>query len=245
MLYFLKKVFKKATNILQLDYKYKFDNIITKNNFQFLNDNKFIEVLNNTKFLTNNYRINIPLRVHQAIFCAFNAMKQDGIFVELGTGRGYVFLSILNYLDKDLDKTEIFLFDTFLPYKTNILDGTQTINNNNKSDIYAQEFESVEKIFSKWKNVNLIKGLVPQTLSTIIEKNQKISFIHIDLNYYKPEIEALNLLWENINLGGYILLDDFGNPGREKQCEEFTKFFKDKKQYILNLATGQGLVIKN
>jgi DNA repair exonuclease SbcCD ATPase subunit len=61
---------------------------------------------------------------------------------------------------------------------------------------------------------------------------------------YKPEIEALNLLWENINIGGYILLDDFGNPGREKQCEAFTLFFKEKNQFILNLATGQGLVIK-
>ncbi len=240
----LKKIYKKIISILDFDYKYKFDNIKTKNNLQFLHDQKFLDVLNQTKFITNNYRINIPLRLHQAIFCAHNAVKQNGVFVELGTGRGYVFLTILNYLEKDLNGTNIYLFDTFLPYKTNIKNGSQSANNP-KSDIYAIGFDNVNNVFSKWDNVKLIKGLVPDSLDILLQNNIKISFIHIDLNYHKPEIDALNLLWENINIGGYILLDDFGNPGRELQCEAFTLFFKEKKQFILNLATGQGLVIKS
>jgi O-methyltransferase len=241
---FLKKLYRIPFKIFDIGYKHKFDNLKTRNNFQFLKDEKFINVIKETKQITNNHRINIPLRVHQAIFCAFNSLNKDGVFVELGTGRGYVFLSILNYLEENIKSKEIFLFDTFLPYKTSQIDGTQSINNT-ISDIYAPEFSYVQNIFSKWSNVKLIRGLVPETLSVLINNNKKISFLHIDLNFYKPEIEALNYLWDNINLGAYILLDDFGNPGREIQCEAYTNFFSKKNQFILNLATGQGLVIKS
>ena len=91
----------------------------------------------------------------------------------------------------------------------------------------------VEKNFSQWSNVKLIQGRAPEVLHNIIKENFKISFLHVDLNFYEAEIQSLDFLWDYLSPNAFILLDDYANPGREVQYEAHSLFFKSKGENIL------------
>jgi len=239
LVYKTKRFIKK---LITKKYKYSFDNIKSNNNLYFFDDTDFINIYNNAKSLLN-FKPEIPLRVHQALWCANYCTSIDGDIVELGTGKGFLFFNILSNHGKQLESKNIYLCDTFLPYKTNMNTGAQ-IPENGVSDIYAGSLEDVKAVFSKWQNVNLVQGLLPESLEKINVELQSISFLHVDLNYFKAEIECLEILWNKVSLGGVILLDDFGNPGRELQLQSHLHFFRSKGQKILSTATGQGIIIK-
>ena len=239
----IKKVLLKIKSVLLNNYYHEFDNIKSRNNYYFLNDSNFLKSYNESNIQTDFSVPYIPLRVHQAIWCSLLSKTIEGNIIELGTGKGFIFLNILNFIGDDLKEKNIYLCDTFLPYKPDPDDGIQK-SSGVVSKIYSDSKKDVEKTFSKWKNVKIIEGYLPNSLNHIIDSKLKISFLHVDLNHHIPEIKCLNKLWNNIQKGGIILLDDFGNPGRKVQMEKHIEFFKSKKQNILSLACGQGLVIK-
>ena len=52
-------------------------------------------------------------RVHQAIWCSLLSKTIEGNIIELGTGKGFIFL-IYNFIGDDLKEKNIYLCDTFL-----------------------------------------------------------------------------------------------------------------------------------
>lgn len=95
--------------------------------------------------------------------------------VEIGTGKGYTFSTILNYHKEKLKNNKIFLIDSFVPTKPDFKTGEQKINGI-KNRTYASNVKEVEKSFSKFKNVSIIKGTVPKILDKNLLKKQKFPF---------------------------------------------------------------------
>ena len=86
----------------------------------------------------------------------------------------------------------------------------------------------LNKVFKRknYTNFKLIKGRVEKTLDVFIKKNKKIkiSFLHLDLDVYKPTLFALERLYKNVSKGGIILLDDYGKvDGATKAVRDFFK----------------------
>ena len=104
-------------------------------------------------------------------------------------------------------------------------------------------YEVVKNLFKNDKNALIIKGMLPD----ILEKNapEKISFLHLDLNSVEGEISTLEVLFDKVVSGAIIILDDFGWFGYRKQCRAELKWFANKGYQILEMPTGQGMVIKN
>jgi hypothetical protein len=147
----------------------------------------------------------IPLRIHQAIWCADLAIKLDpkASFIELGTGRGYIMSSILGsfeYLDETIFAPPIFLFDTFEPASTD-LKSSQVIDLG-RNIYYAESFYEVQQTFSRYSNVTLVPGRLPLSLESRDLPLGRISFLHIDLNAPVIETSCLVQLWERILPGG-------------------------------------------
>ena len=72
----------------------------------------------------------------------------------------------------------------------------------------------------------MIKGNIEKTLDLFLKKNKKIkiSFLHLDLDVYKPTLFALEKLYEKVSKGGIILLDDYGKVfGATKATKDFFK----------------------
>lgn len=77
-------------------------------------------------------------------------------------------------------------------------------------------------------NIEIIKGDVTNTLPIFLKKNfkKKIMACNFDLDLYDPYKVALPLVWNNLNKGGYIHLDEYYSlkfPGPRIAVKDFLK----------------------
>jgi hypothetical protein len=84
--------------------------------------------------------------------------------------------------------------------------------------------------------------LVPEVLESIDVR--EISFLHIDLNATKPEVDSLRMLWPHLVPNAIILLDDYGFPSFESSRLAHCALAEELGYEILGLPTGQGLILK-
>jgi len=235
-----------ARNILQKNPKpqFTFDGIETCHNMFFVKDPEFIKSQSRA-IQASGFDYGIPLRLHQAMWCARTSMRKDpdAYFVEFGTGKGFVMSAVMFNLNSHENKSTLpptLLFDSFESYATDSL-SLQSAKNG-KNIYYAESFERVVDNFKEWPNVTLVRGQLPESLIGKIPA--RISFIHVDLNSPLTEVACLKLCWSKLILGGIVLLDDFAYLGFEKTHEIITSFFNEIGYSILTTATGQGIVIK-
>jgi len=225
-------------------YSNAFDGMASTHNLSFLSNPRFI-VSSERAIRAGGFDYGIPLRIHQAIWCSDKAMKlsPDSVFVELGTGKGYLMSAILGSLDfikVDLSKKDFYLFDTFESSATDFK--SEQDSSLGRNIYYAESFNAVKENFRKYSNVHLVKGRLPETLTTI--KEQKIGFLHIDLNAPEIEIWCLKILWDKILPGGVVLIDDYAYSGFEYTCKLFNELAKELGVSILTTASGQGIIVK-
>jgi len=235
--------------IVRHSYKYCFDNLATNNNLEVILSKDFLRAYDRAIAAVGS-DLKIPLRVHQAIWCAQYALGIEGDFVEIGTGKGFTFSAIMEYFTKNsllrVKNKKVYLFDTFLPVKPDFITGKQL----EKSAVsmptaYSDDVNSVRLNFSEWDNVLIIEGELPNSAEDFLKTVPRISFLHVDLNHFKPEISSLEKFWPYLSYGAVVLLDDYANPGRQQQKSAHEAFFSNHGLSILTLASGQGLVIVN
>jgi predicted O-methyltransferase YrrM len=129
--------------------------------------------------------------------------------------------------------------DTF----NGLVDDYKSTNEKNTNLVtYKECYAEVKKTFSKFDNVVIVRGSIPDTLPKVT--SNKISFIHIDMNCAKPEIDAGEYFWDKIIPSGVIVLDDYAYPGYLDQKKALDDFAIRKGVQILSIPTGQGLIIK-
>lgn len=238
-----RKVFLR-TNLRLNPYSFESDGMGTNHNVYFLDDENFkSSYARAVRGVPFDYKI--PWRVHQAIWCAnysYN-LSRESVFVELGTGRGFVMSAVMASFDcssADTQRPEVFLFDTFSPYAT---DGISKQATDFGIDIhYASSLDQTKINFSEWTSVHLVEGQLPETLNVLAGKT--ISFLHIDLNAAKVERTCLDKLWDQIIDNGAILIDDFANAGFPETARILGDFLKQLGQSVLITPSGQGIVLK-
>lgn len=103
-------------------------------------------------------------------------------------------------------------------------------------------YESVLQRFKGNPNVKITRGYLPDALDPIYPA--AISFLHMDLNSPGAEVNTLQKLWCRVAQGGIIVFDDYGWKVFAKQKEEEDRFAAEKGLSILELPTGQGLLLK-
>ena len=91
--------------------------------------------------------------------------------------------------------------------------------------------------------MNVVKGIVPDNFEKACP--EKISLLHIDMNSSKSEIAALEHLFDRVSPGGIIVFDDFGWLGYDRQTFVEIQWMAQRGHSIMELPTGQGLVLKH
>lgn len=222
-------------------FTYARDGLHTYHNADFINNPRFSEAYNKGKQTGSWGKSNIEWRVHVCLWLTSQAVKLDGDFVECGTNLGGMATSILEYHKQDINfqKKRFFCFDTFNGLSEKYA-SSQEISNT--SDSYFDCFELVQKHFSQYPQVTLVRGAVPDTLKEFTGEN--LAFIHIDMNSAIPEIAAAEYFWPYLVEGGYMLLDDFAWQICKAQRDVFIQFAQRHQIEILWLPTGQGLIQK-
>lgn len=104
-------------------------------------------------------------------------------------------------------------------------------------------YGKVKKRFEFAKNVRLAKGYIPDSFAEGCP--EKIAFMHIDVNNAAAEKAAVEHLWNRVTTGGIVILDDYGWVFYGEQKEAADTFFSNNDHLVLELPTGQGMVIKH
>ena len=105
-----------------------------------------------------------------------------------------------------------------------------------------QLYDEVCRKFETIPRSRVIKGKVPEILTS--DSPDRIAFLHIDMNTVAAEIGALDLLFERVTPGGMIVLDDYGYLPYRAQRDAERQWFAERGYDVMELPTGQGLVIK-
>ena len=136
-------------------------------------------------------------------------------------------------------KKALYLFDTFAgippgdPEKDN-----RYIVGGEFADTSLYE---VTKLLSGFEGVQFRPGEIPKTFSGI--EYEQFSFVHIDLDIYRPILEAVDFFFPRMARGGLIVFDDYGAEecrGAYIAVEEFCS--KIGRPPIV-LPTGQALIV--
>ena len=174
-------------------------------------------------------------RAHIVTWATNQAIKLDGDFVACGVYWGLLEKTICEYFDFDKFKSKKFyLVDTW--------GDPNTANLNHQVYKYPEDiFNLVKMRFSKYSNVELVRGFVPEVLKKI--PIDKISFLSIDMNGDIAERATLERYYDKIVKGGIIYFDDYGwrYPKLRKTVNEF---FNDKPETLLHFPSGNSVVIK-
>ena len=152
----------------------------------------------------------------------------EGDMIETGVWRGgaCIFMAGLNKYYKTGKK--VYVADSFegLPPPTPDKYPDDKGDNLYTYKSLAVSIEEVKKNFSKYdlldENVKFIKGFFKDSLKNTDIK--KLSILRLDGDMYESTIQVLEHLYDKVDKGGYIIIDDYGCiPACAKAVEDFRK----------------------
>jgi len=193
-----------------------------------------------------------PARAHTMIgnkrllniqYCFEDIIKNniEGDLIETGVWRGgsTIFMAGLNkYYDQN---RKIYVADSFegLPppdtkYPVDNGDGHHTI------EFLAVSQEEVMNNFRKYdlldENVIFIKGFFETSLVNIT--TDKLAILRLDGDMYSSTIQVLEQLYDKVQIGGYIIIDDYALHGCKMAVNDFRKQRNIKDEMIKIDFTG-------
>lgn len=189
----------------------------------------------------------IAWRLNTLLWAARCALRIGGEFVECGTFKGDMAWVVLQTVGPDRI-SRFWLFDSFDGFSSEVSSPDDFPENPGFFDFangfYRQPglYEQVRNRFAGYANVNVVRGFLPEALDTAIPG--KIGFLHIDLNSPRAEQAVLLRLFDQVLPGGVIVFDDYGWKMFHRQKEVEDEFMLRRGYPILELPTGQGLVVK-
>jgi O-methyltransferase len=190
----------------------------------------------------------------------------NGAFVETGVWRGGVALAAKMIFENYKSKKEVYLFDTFQgmtrsPTEIDVKNRARQMwkknpvkrfNENLKKNQSDWAFASIEDVRSNFinakvdlKGVNFIKGDVVETLKLNENIPNNICVLRLDTNFYESTKMEIETLYPRLELGGSLLLDDYGSwEGSKKATDDYLNSLSNKKRPLMSFvdAAGRSLI---
>lgn len=218
---------------------YNQDGMATQHNCDFMKSRRFQRAYLEGKTTGSWGASDIQWRAHIACWLAQRAMGLEGDFVECGVNRGGLARAVMEYTGfRDVTR-RFFLLDTYCGVPDVSLNPAEK-ELGRVSGGYSECYDDVCATFASYRNVVIIRGIVPYTLGQV--DTQRVAYLSLDMNCVEPEIEAANHFWPLMSSGAAILLDDYGWNGHIEQKKAFDEFARERGIEVLTLPTGQGLI---
>lgn len=191
----------------------------------------------------------ISWRLHTLVWAATAGLPLDGDFVECGVFRGDMAWVVSQTVDMASAKKRFYLYDTFDGFSRKYSSDADFPDHPGFLEFADQFFKdptlypTVCARFQEREDIVVVRGVVPDVLreTSVLEK---IAFLHIDLNCPAAEIGALDILFPRMTAGAIAVFDDYGWKQFRRQKEAVDAFLGAKGYAVLELPTGQGLVVK-
>lgn len=175
----------------------------------------------------------IGYRAHICAWAYEKTKNLDGDIASFGVNWGVLEKTIaeckLNGEKKGDKIKKLFLFDTW----GEVFGGHE--------DYKADNYLKVIERFKKYKFVEFIRGLVPESFANA--EISRLSLVLIDLNGADAEQSVLRQYYDKIVPGGIIYFDDYGwNYPRLRNVVD--TFLSDKPESLLHFPSGNAILIK-
>lgn len=239
------RILKKPDSYIPLDgVTYNQDGLVTRHNCDFLQDEAFQQAYRAGESLDSWFGSKLHWRVHTILWAAKRAAQMEGDFVECGVNKGGFSRSVVEYLNfENLKNKKFYLLDTFAGPVDKFISEEEKKNGLYVGHFpYRECYEEVKQAFSKFENVEIIRGMIPDTLPQV--KAEKVCYLLIDMNCAAPEVAAAEYFWDKLTSGAAIILDDYGWDGHIVQKKAMDEFARRKGVSVLQLPTAQGLILK-
>jgi len=211
------------------------DNLITWNrNLSFIREDYFLQILSSKE--SDNIEKSCIWRLYILLYFAEICQEIKGDYIELGCHKGTTAKRVTEKIDFKNTGKKYWLYDLFEWKK-----GDEHTHMPGHDD--PRMYENVVERFADQPWVTIIRGPVPN--SFVEGFPETIAFAHIDMNHPVPEEEALKKVLPKLSPGGCIIFDDYGWWGYSAQKRVLDPIAADMNLKILELPTGQGLLIKN
>ena len=190
----------------------------------------------------------ISWRLHTLVWAAQSSLNLEGDFVECGVFKGDMAWMISQMIDLSSVNKFFYLYDSFAGLVDKYSSPEDYPDNPHFFNIANEHYNNpsiypyVLNRFRERPEIKVIKGIVPDILHIV--SPEKIAFLHVDLNSPAAELGALELLFPRVVPGGIVIFDDYGWKLFRRQKEVEDKFMDERGYKILELPTGQGLVVK-
>jgi hypothetical protein len=190
----------------------------------------------------------ISWRLHTLVWAAKCGLAVEGDFVECGVFKGDMSWVISQTVDFAASGKQFYLYDTYDGFSDKYSSDEDFPDNPGFID-FANQFYRDPSLYgyvcSRFKDrsdIHVVKGTVPDILQ---EKcPEKIAFLHIDLNSPAAEIGALEVLFPRMSKGAVLVFDDYGWKQFYRQKDAEDVYMRKLGYEILELPTGQGMVVK-
>jgi len=189
----------------------------------------------------------IAWRLNTLIWAGRCACRIGGDFVECGTFKGDMAWVVLQTIGS-ARIPRFWLFDSFEGFSPDYSSPEDFAESPGFLDFangfYRQAglYKYVCDRFAPFANVTVVKGFLPKALDAAMP--ERIGFLHIDLNSPRAEIAVLDRLFDRVLPGGAVVFDDYGWKMFHKQKKAEDDFMHRRGYEILEMPTGQGLVLK-
>jgi O-methyltransferase len=189
----------------------------------------------------------IAWRLNTLVWGGRRGLRMGGDLVECGTFKGDMAWVVLQTIGAERIP-RFWLFDSFEGFSPDFSSAEDFPDNPGFLDFAnwfyreAGLYEYVRDRFASFANVKVVKGFLPEAIDAA--GPERIGFLHIDLNSPRAEIAVLERLFDRVLPGEVIVFDDYGWKMFHKQKEAEDHFMRRRGYEILELPTGQGLVIK-
>lgn len=189
----------------------------------------------------------IAWRLNTLCWAASAALRVGGAFVECGVFKGDMAWVVLQTIGPQKVPRYV-LYDSFEGFSPQY-SSTEDYPDDPGFMDYANAhyrapalYETVRERFAEYPQVQVVKGFLPESLG--VECPESIGFLHIDLNSPRAEVAVLERLFDRVVPGGVVVFDDYGWKAFGRQREAEDAFMQHRGYQILELPTGQGMVIK-
>lgn len=219
------------------------DNLISVGrNLSFLKDTRFCESF--WPVQTGDLEKSTAWRLHVVTWAANHCLQVPGDFVACGIHTGFQELVTCRYLDFGGVAKTFYFYDSFsgLPTEGATADERRMYAHYGTAD-RDHVLHQVQSRFGGYSNVRVIQAFVPDVFAE--QSPEQIAYLHIDLGVAQAEIATLETLFERVSPGGIIILELFGRQEHQELMRAATEFASARGHQILELPTGQGMILKH
>lgn len=213
---------------------YAGDNFFTYHrNLSFLEDEALMPAFN--RHAATPIEQSLLWRVSTLLWGVRNGLRLEGDFVECACYKGTtarILCDAVNFAQRT--DRHYYLYDLF--------DHDPGMPHHAMSEHGDQLYARVKARFSEMPNVTVTQGKVPEVLADVAP--QKIAFMHLNLNNVDAEMGALEVLFDRMVPGAVLVFDDYGWMAYRNQKLAEDPWLAARGYRVLELPTGQGLVIK-